>query len=61
MLTDSGIKVQTIDIEEVDTKSENATIQDYAKSEMLVDAFKEFCKEKDFDYEEGIKYLKNVL
>lgn len=61
LFTDAGIKVQTIDVEEINKIQETETIQDYEKPETLIDAFKEFCEEKRFDFKQGIEFLKKVL
>ena len=40
---------------------EGVQVEDYEKDETLVDAFKAFCMEKEYDFEEGLEYLKLAL
>lgn len=40
---------------------EGVQVEDYEKDETLVDAFKVFCKEREYDFEEGLEYLKLAL
>lgn len=60
-LQDAGIKVKPVDKVERQMIEEGEEVQDYEKGETLIDAFKEFCTEKEYDYEEGITYLKLAL
>lgn len=60
-LQDAGIKVQTIDKTEKQMIDDEEEVQDYEKDETLLETFKEFCSEKEYDYDEGLKYLKLAL
>ena len=60
-LNEAGIKIKTIDTLEKTMVEEGAQVEDYEKDETLVDAFKAFCMEKEYDFEEGLEYLKLAL
>lgn len=60
-LNEAGIKIKTIDTLEKTMVEEGVQVEDYEKDETLVDAFKAFCMEKEYDFEEGLEYLKLAL
>lgn len=60
-LREAGIKVKTIDRTERQVVESGEQVQDFEKDETLVEAFKQFCEEREFDYEEGIVYLSSVI
>lgn len=60
-LNEVGIKIKTIDTLEQIVIESNQKIQDYENVDELVKAFKEFCEERNFNYQEGLEYLKPIL
>ena len=57
VLEESGIKVK----KEVELKkSEISQVKDYRKKEAMIEAFREFCDEKGYDFDEGIEYLEKA-
>ena len=56
-----GIKVKTIDNVEKEMVDGNVQVQDYENEQTLFDAFKEFCEERQYPFEEGLSYLKLAL
>ena len=58
---EAGIKIKTIDNLEKKMVEEGVQVQDYENEQTLIDAFKEFCEEKEFSFEEGLTYLKLAL
>ena len=57
VLEESGIKVK----KEIELKkSEMSQVKDYRKKEAMIEAFREFCDEKGYDFDEGIEYLEKA-
>lgn len=57
----AGVKIKTIDTIEKSSLDNNEKVQDYEKDETLVEAFREFCSEKGYSFDEGLEYLKIAL
>lgn len=60
-LEDAGIKVKMTDTVERQRVETGEKVQDYEKDESLLEAFRSFCLEKEFSYEEGLTYLTAIL
>lgn len=57
ILEDSGIKVKK---DFVTGQTEVSQIKDYRKKDAMIEAFREFCEEKGYDFEEGLKYIEKA-
>lgn len=60
----NGIKLKFTSVDQVIQTNENLEdikIVDFESNERILEAFEEFCKEKDIDMNEGLTYLKQVL
>lgn len=57
ILEDSGIKVKK---DFVTGQAEVSQIKDYRKKDAMIEAFREFCEEKGYDFEEGLEYIEKA-
>ena len=61
LFTDNGMSVKTKYTDVEVTESEESEIVQELSGTDILDKFKDFCKEKNYDFEQGYELLKDIM